>query len=205
MPRPPERSDEEIVRSVRAGDASAAAMLLDRHLPTLRARTRGRMPRALQAKVGASDIVQDALIAAFMGLGEFEDRGDGSFQRWLRQILEHKILDAERRFVGADKRSVSREARFRTDTSGVASGLASAAPSPSAEVAGAEQSAALRAAVDSLAEDYRTVIRLVHHEGLTLADAGTSMGRSAEAARKLYGRALALLADRMGGSQGGPR
>ena len=46
-----------------------------------------------------------------------------------------------------------------------------------------------------------TVIRLVHVEGLTLVDAGARMGRSADAARKLYGRALAAMAERLRGAK----
>jgi DNA-directed RNA polymerase specialized sigma24 family protein len=42
---------------------------------------------------------------------------------------------------------------------------------------------------------------LVHQEGLTLVEAGERMGRSADAVRKLYGRALACLVDRVGGDE----
>ena len=45
-----------------------------------------------------------------------------------------------------------------------------------------------------LPNHYRDVFHMVQVEGLTLAEAGVRIGRSAGAAEKLYGRALAQLA-----------
>jgi RNA polymerase sigma-70 factor, ECF subfamily len=188
----PDESDEEIVRRVRAGDESAARALFDRHLPLLRVAARSRLPRALRGKVGESDVIQEAYLAAFVRLGEFEDRGDGSFRRWLRQILEHKVVDEVRRHVEAGSRDARREVRLGTRAESLAG--ASDQTSPSMQVANAEEAAALRRAVDELPSAYAEVIRLVHQEGLTQVEAGARMGRSAEAVRKLYGRALARLA-----------
>jgi RNA polymerase sigma-70 factor (ECF subfamily) len=193
----PEPSDEEIVRRIRDGDGAAATILFDRHRDTLHAAAERGLRPALRGKVGASDIVQDAYLAAFLDLADFEDRGDGSFARWLRQILEHKILNEVRRHAGVAKRDARREVRLATGTGGAAGTPTSGDPSPSAAVAAAEQTAAVRGAIDDLPDDYRTVIRLVHEDGLTLVDAGVRMGRSADAARKLYGRALERMADRL--------
>jgi RNA polymerase sigma-70 factor (ECF subfamily) len=188
----PVPTDEEIVRRARAGDAEAMASLFERHLPTLRAVARRRLPAAMRAKVGESDVVQDAWLAAIQRLPEFEERGDGSFGRWLRQILEHKVVDEVRRHVEAASRDARREIALRTGAEALVG--ASDHTSPSMQVANAEESAAVRRAVDDLPSAYREVVRLVHQEGLTLVEAGARMGRSAEAARKLYGRALAVLA-----------
>jgi RNA polymerase sigma-70 factor, ECF subfamily len=195
-----ELPDEEIVRRVRSGDGSAARSLFERHRPALRAKARARLPAALRAKIDESDVVQDAYLAAFLSLGEFEDRGDGSFAAWLKQILEHKIKDEVRHHAGTAKRDARREVRLPTTADHVAGRGASR--TPSVEAMAAEESARLRAVVDSLPDDYATVVRLVHLEGRTLADAGALMGRSADAARMLYGRAMARLADRLGGGDG---
>ena len=191
-----EPSDEEIVRRVRDGDAAAATILFDRHVDGLREAARRGLPASVRGKVGPSDVVQDAYLAAFLDLGDFEDRGDGSFARWLRQILEHKLLNEVRRHAGVAKRDARREVRLATGTGGAAGAPTSGEPSPSAEVAAAEESAALRAHVESMSDDDRTVIRLVHDEGLTFVDAAGRMGRTPDAVRKLYGRALDRVADR---------
>jgi RNA polymerase sigma-70 factor (ECF subfamily) len=191
----PEPTDEELIRRVRAGDSAASALLFDRYLPSLRAKARQRLPAALRAKVGESDVIQDACVAAFASLADFRDRGEGSFGRWLREILDHKIADEVRRHVGAEMRDARREERLPTsaDVAPPAGGFASLA----SQVVAAEDDARLREAIEELPSDSRAAIRWVHEEGLSLAEAGARMGRSADAVRKLYGRALALLANRL--------
>jgi RNA polymerase sigma-70 factor (ECF subfamily) len=192
-----EKSDEEIVRRVLAGDVEASGLLFGRHLPALRASVRGRLPPLLRGKLGESDVVQETYLAAYLSLGNFEDRGDGSFAAWLRQILEHKLVDEIRRHGEAATRDPRREERLPTDAGIAAPGQ----PTPSVVVAAAEESAAVRAAVAALPSDYAVVIRLIHQEGITLVEAGRRMDRSADAVRKLYGRALACLVDRIGGAE----
>jgi RNA polymerase sigma-70 factor (ECF subfamily) len=191
-------SDEDLVRRVRAGDEAAARLLFERHLPALRASVRGRVPADLRAKLGESDVIQEAYLAAYVNLAKFEDRGRGSFNAWLRQILDHKLVDEVRRHHEAAMRDARREERLATD----AAVPEPDQPSPSGIVAAEEESASVRVAVDELPSDYATVIRLVHQEGLTLVETGERMGRTADAVRKLYGRALACLVDRVGDGGG---
>lgn len=193
-------SDEELVRRVRDGDEAAARDLFERHLPALRAKARARLPAALRGKVAESDVIQEAWMAAFLALGDFEDRGDGSFGAWLRRILERKVLDQVRRNLDAGKRDAERQVRLATAAELLTPAIGQ--PSPSAEVADAEEAQRVCAEIDRLPEDYAELLRLVHRDGLSIADAGTRLGRSADAARKLYGRALARLANRLGGTPG---
>ena len=185
-------TDEDLVRRIRAGDEAAARVLFERHLPALRARARSRLPSSLRGKVAESDVIQEAYLAAFVAIGDFEDRGDGSFGAWLRGILERRIINEVRDGVAAAKRDARREVRIPTGTGGA--GAALDQPSPSEEVIADEDAARVRAARASLSEDHRTVIALVHDEGLTLVAAGERMGRSGDATRKLYSRAVAELA-----------
>jgi RNA polymerase sigma-70 factor (ECF subfamily) len=195
MPGPTEPSDEELVRRVREGDEAAAAALFDRHVRGLRAKVRRRLPAALRGRVAESDVVQEAYIGAFVSLAEFEDQGDGSFAKWLQRILRHKLLDEVRRHGRVGKRDARREERLGTGAPVADTGQ----PSPTAEVAAAERTAALAAAIDELPSDQATVLRWIHQEGLTLVEAGARMGRSADAVRKLYGRALVRLGARLPG------
>jgi RNA polymerase sigma-70 factor (ECF subfamily) len=191
----PESADQELVRRVLAGDEVAARLLFERHLPALRAKAHAQLPGELRGKVGASDVIQDAYLTAYLRLGDFEDRGDGSFGRWLRGILEKKVLEEVHRHLDVAKRDARRSARLRTgDADELPSPLRA---SPSEEVIAREDADELRRAIDSLPEDYAAVLRLVHLEGRTLVEAGERMGRSADAVRKTYGRALSRLAARM--------
>ena len=190
-------TDEDLVRRVRAGDEAAARLLFERHLPALRARARARLPAAIRGKVAESDVIQDAWLAAFLDVGKFEDRGDGSFGRWLRGIVENKIREEAHRHLDAAKRDARRDARLLTDE---ARSIPSHGQSSPSEAAMAGESAAeLRSVIESLPEDHATVLRLVYLDGLTLVQAGERMGRSADAVRKTYGRALTRLAEKMRG------
>ena len=191
-----EPSDEQLVRRVRDGDGDAARVLFDRHAASMRAQVRRKLPGELQAKVGASDVIQEAYLAAFLRLTQFEDRGDGSFARWVRGILDHKLLDEVRRHGEAQKRAAARETRIRTRDE--SPGFAEPRRTPSEEAVAAEDTNLLRAKLEGLPEHHRTILRLVHDEGLTLVDAGARMGRTPDAARMLYGRAVAKLTKLIG-------
>lgn len=204
VPDAPEPSDEDLVRLIRGGDEAAAAVLFDRHATTMRAAAQRGLPASVRGKVGPSDVVQDAWLAAFHDLSEFEDR-EGSFARWLRQVLEHKLLNAVRHHAGAARRDARRDVRIPTQTGAAAGAPTSGDPSPSAEVAAAEELSAVRALVATLAPDDRTVLRLVHEEACSFVDAATRMGRSPDAVRMLYGRALERLADKLGPRERGSR
>jgi RNA polymerase sigma-70 factor (ECF subfamily) len=194
---PDEPSDQELVRRARGGDSAAAGLLLERHGAALRARVRRRLPRALRAKIGESDVVQEACLAAFLHIEEFEDRGEGSFRGWLGTVAERKVLDELRRFAGTDKRNLAREVGGATTGARVAT---SGDPSPSAAAIVNEESARLAAAMERLSTEHREVIRLVHELRLPLAEAGARMGRSADAVRKLYARAVLALGEHLGGA-----
>jgi len=196
-----EPSDEELVRRFRAGDETAARDLFERHADELRARVARNLPRAMRPRVAASDVVQETWLAAFLRLEGFEDRGDGSFRRWLGTIVENKVLDEVRHHVGAGKRDVRREIDVQ---SGIVR-LAGASPerSASADLRDAEDKAQVERAMSALPDAQREVMRLVHEERLTVEQAASRMGRSLAAARKLYARAVLRLAQEVGGASAG--
>jgi RNA polymerase sigma-70 factor (ECF subfamily) len=194
---PSDDDEEELARRVRAGDEEAARVLFDRLRPRLRAYVRRRIPQSLKAKVGESDVIQSAYLAAFLNIAEFEDRGDGSFARWVASILDHKVLDEVRRYVDTEKRSVAREERLRTTSAPPRT--RARIPSPSAAAIDAEERARVESAMELLSPDHRTVLRLIHERGLTLEEAAAEMGRSSEAVRKLHARAVVALGEKLAG------
>ena len=196
--RPP--TDEELVRRANAGDEAATRELFERHVAALRARVRRGLPPALRAKVAESDVIQDAYVAAFLKLGEFEDRGDGSFARWLHVVLQRKLLNEVRRHVGGKKRDARREMAAGSSVVRIAG--ASSDPSPSVAAADAEDRARVAAAIESLPGAQRDALRLVHEERLSYEDAARRLERTPDAVRKLYGRAVLALAVILRDTQG---
>lgn len=189
-------NDEDLVRRIRGGDDLALKALSDRYAARLTRRVQQRLMPGMRRKVAASDILQEAYLSALPRLGDFEDRGEGSFGRWFGRIVEVKIADAVRRHVQAAKRGVRREvtrsARCPTNR------FAGQAPSPSQVLVGAELKEAIRAALEELPEDSRLVIDLLQEERLSLEEAADRMGRTKEAVKKLYGRALSRLEELAG-------
>lgn len=187
--------DEALAARVRDGDEAAASLLFERHVERLRAQVRRQLPARLGRKVAESDVIQEAYLAAFRRLADFEDKGEGSFGRWLRGILEHKIHDEVRRHLERERRSVRREVSRdrRPDTDALPRGGAS----PSAQAVAQETRETVLRALERLPEDYQRVLRLVHDDGLTVPEAAARIGRTSEASRKLYSRAVSKLAEEM--------
>ena len=185
-------TDEDLALRAREGDEVAFRVLFDRHSEALRRQIQRRLPPLVRRRVAESDVVQMAYLGVHRGLDRFESRGDGSFRAWLGQIVENKVLQVVRGYVETGKRAVGREesGSFRQRVPHAHG----AVPSPSAVAVGEELRVRIEDGIAALPPDYREVFQLVQSDGLTLAQAGVRMGRSAAAAEKLYGRALARLA-----------
>ena len=63
----------------------------------------------LQAKAGASDLVQEAFVEAQRIFSRFHGQSGSELLGWLRGILLNKIAHFHRKYNGTDKRQVSRE------------------------------------------------------------------------------------------------
>ncbi len=182
-------TDEALIRRVRDDrDERAFETLFERHAADLAARVRRILSPALRRRVSVADVLQEARITAFAGCARFEPRGEGGPRKWLLRIAELKARAAFRRHAGTAKRAAVREVPRggRRDTSG----FAALGPSPSETASAREQHDAALRALEALPPDYREVLRLTRMEGLSLAEAGTRMGRTREAVKKLSGRAM---------------
>ena len=187
-------SDErDLLSRFRAGDEEALRRLLDRDGAALRAHIERCLPAYLRRRVSTSDIVQEAGIVAFRRCGDFEDRGDGSFRKWVKGIAEKKVRAAIERHLETAKRAAGREVS-RTHRKGTAQ-FASREPSPSQAAIGAELAEFALEAMRALPKDHREVLRLAREEQLPLREVADRMDRSYEATRKLYARAIRRFAD----------
>jgi len=149
----------------------------------------------LRAKGGASDLVQETFIEAQRDFGHFRGNSANEFRGWLRRILLHNLGAFTQRYRDAGMRDVGREVGLLPDGSqgGPADGLAAGSATPSDVAMAQEQSLALQGALDRLPDDYGRVIRLRYDDNLTFERIGQEMGRSPEAARKLWARAMDCL------------
>src|SRR5262245_61746102 len=93
-----ERTDDGsgLLARARAGGGEAWADLGARHHAGLRLFLRARLGRALALRVDAEDLAQEAWLRALAALPSFEERGPGSFARWLRTLALNALADAAR-------------------------------------------------------------------------------------------------------------
>ncbi len=183
-----ESPEHDLVRRAKAGDAAALGELFDQYVGGVAALVRRRLPLALRRKISVSDIVQETRIAAFDNCGAFEDRGDGAFRAWLTGIAEMEVRRTIRHYAATAKRAAGRE--VTRGGRGETAGFAAHGSSPSEVAIASELHARALSALETLPEDYREVLRLTQFDGRTLREAAERMGRSREAVKKLYGRAM---------------
>jgi len=193
----------DLVARFRQGDESAFRELYLRYEGLLLRRVERLLPGRLSRKVAVSDVLQESALVAFTRRGDLLHTDERAFRSWLLGIVEYKVRETVRRHEGAAKRSALREvthgARHRTDA------VAARQASPSEAAVGAEVRAIAGEALAALPADYREVLRLAQEEHLGLRDAAARMGRSHEAVKKLYGRALARFREEFERRGGGER
>lgn len=146
----------------------------------------------IKVKASVSDLVQESFLEAKRDFGQFKGRSPEEFQAWLRRLLLNNVANVIRSYRGTDKRNVSREVAY-LDGGYRKQLLASEQQSPSSIVAKNERFDALAAAMKRLPEHYQEIIQCRNYERLSFDDIGKRMGRSAEAARKLWARAVEIL------------
>jgi RNA polymerase sigma-70 factor (ECF subfamily) len=153
----------------------------------------------LQAKGGASDLVQETFLEAQRDFARFAGESEDELLAWLRQMLVNNLLNFTRRYRGTAKRKVGREIALQTDSSSTAPTPAPSAAglSPSGQAMEHEQAHALEQALGRLPDDYRQVILLRYREEHTFEEIGRMMNRSPNAARKLWLRAVERLQQEM--------
>jgi RNA polymerase sigma-70 factor (ECF subfamily) len=150
---------------------------------------------ALQGKGNASDLVQETFLLAQRGVGGFRGRTASEWRVWLRSILIHSLAKERRRFGATAKRTVQREV---TIPDAMKFECAADNETPSRNLAQQEREAALFEGMERLPEHYRNVVVWHHRERLSFEEIGRRSGISAEAARKLWMRALGRLRKELG-------
>jgi len=190
----PESGDTlDLIERARGGDCQALNELFKRHHGLMVELARRKIGPRLRQKEDADDLAQTTFREATRDIRQYQYRGEGSFLRWLVQILQNKIRD-KAEYYGATKRDIGRERSGETQV-GDSEDLQRFDP-PSRDLtvtqtlAREEEFAILRSALDELSPDHRKAITLVFFQGLSLREAGEQMeGRSEDAVRMLLRRA----------------
>lgn len=207
----PEGSDPEfssniaqLIDSAREGSQLALGKLLEVCEQYLMAIGNQELRRGLNAKVAASDLVQETFLKAHCDFETFQGSTKAELLAWLRRILMNSLFNHARRFRGTKKRNLSQELPLDTDQSraGMAGSLVADVKSPSRYAIANEEARWVELALQRLPEDQQQAIRLRTQLGISFAEVGLQMNRSAEAARKLWSRGIERLQEELENCRG---
>jgi RNA polymerase sigma-70 factor (ECF subfamily) len=192
-----------LIDAARRGQDAARARLLERYREYLRLLARTCLARRLRPKLDASDVVQEAFLKAHARFHQFLGRTDAEMAAWLRRILANCVVDFGRRYARNEGRDVAREKSLEEEldrsSKAIAAFLEASHTTPSGAAERGELSVAVADALARMEDDDREVIVLRNFEDLEWGEIGRRMGRSPDAARKLWARALTRLRPLMGG------
>ena len=188
---------QELVILAKEGDDSALEQLYRVYGERVRRIIRLRMGREIRPRLDSMDLVQDALLSALGGLGDFTYKNEGDFLRWLSRIAQNALRDNLDKLHAA-KRDIRKEVRrvdFNPTTGGgfVAAAVPIEATTPSVIMSRKEDLDKLEKAIDELKPEYREVIILTKIEGLSYREIGSRLSKSPDAVRMLVPSAMAEL------------
>lgn len=193
MSDPRSESTQELILRLRRGDDAARELLFARYLPVLRRWGRGRLPAWARGNADTDDLVQVTLLRALNQLGRLEVEREGAFLAYLRQALVNGVRDEIRR-------TARRPAAVELDPE-----LASGERSPVEAAIGSELLERYERALSTLTREEQEAVILNVEFGYRHAELADALGApSANAARMRAARALARLAEAMGGREGEP-
>jgi RNA polymerase sigma-70 factor (ECF subfamily) len=191
-PQPPaDPADEELVRELAAGSASALADLYDRW---------GRRAYSLARRICADealaeDVVQEAFVAVWREPGRF-DAARGSFGTWLLTLVHHRAVDTVRRESAAQRRGE----RVQDDPA------TASASGPGADQAALEAISAghVRDALAQLSSAQREALALAYYGGYTQREVAAMTGVAMGTVKSRMFTGLRRLRDLLGPSLDDP-
>lgn len=175
-----------LLQRARTGDEAAIEHLFARCFPALSRWARGRLPRHARDLAETQDLVQETLMRTFKNLDNFEHRGEGALQAYLRQALMNRLRDEVRR-VGR-----------RGEHDELPETLVDREPSPLEALIGRDATERYERALDRLKPDDREALILRLELGYSYEQLTEALGKpSVGAARKTLERAVVRLAVEM--------
>jgi len=191
----------QFIDAVRRKEPEALAAFLDEHRLQLLAYIERRLGPALRRKVEPDDILQETSAEALRSLptADLETREPFS---WLCHLAEHRIIDAQRKFFGSQKRAAGREVPLQSpaDSSGpgIVNLLVASMTTASQAFSRDQKQLRLLEALAKLPEESREALRLRYVEGLPSKTIAEQLGKSDGAIRVMLTRSLAKLQELVG-------
>jgi RNA polymerase sigma-70 factor (ECF subfamily) len=198
-----------LLERARAGDPDARNAIFARHRQRLCRMVEMRLDQRLQARLDASDVIQDAYLEVMTRLDAYLRDPKLPLFLWLRLVVGEQLIRLHRHHLGTQKRDAALEVSLYRGALPAASSAALAAQllgqhtSPTQAAVRAERLLRLQGALNSLDPMDREVLSLRHFEELNRAETAQALGIAEGAAAKRYLRALKRLKEALANLPGG--
>lgn len=189
---------QALVARIRQHDVQALGEYIEAHRRPLLAYIERHLGDGLRRKVEPEDMLQELSADSLRSLAQYDLEERDPFG-WLCQVAERRIIDAHRRFFGAQKRAAGREVSIHgggsadTSRAGLVDLLVASMTSASRAVSRDEKQIKMMAALENLSEEQREAVRLRYLEGWPSKQIADHLGKSDGAVRVMLTRALAKL------------
>lgn len=178
-----------LLQRAQNGDNDALSKLMEQYRDYLLLLANQRMPSELRSKFGASDIVQQSMLAIHQQLPQFRGTSEAEFKGWVRAIVQNHLLNTKRSYKATQRRQTDQEVRLAASDNGH-SDLRDPDRTPQAAALLKELASELELALGQLSEPHQQVLRLRNWREMSFGEIGQQMSCSADAARKLWFRAF---------------
>jgi len=194
--------DPALVAQVKNHDVTALAQYLAEVRKPLCAFIERQLGPALRRKIEVDDVFQEVSVEAVRALAEADFTHREPFN-WLCQMVEHRIIDAHRRFFGAQKRDAGREVPLGGGAAdsrhaAIIDLLVASMTSPTAALSRKGHEVRLLQALAELPAEQREALKLRYIDGLPSKDIATRLGKSDGSVRVMLTRSLARLQQILG-------
>ena len=195
---PPQDETERLLGQIREGDLLAQEVLLQRYVDRLKRAVAFRMDPRLCKRLGASDIVQEALIDASRKLPEYTNSRPLPFYPWLRRLAMERLAQAHRYHLRSSVRTLRQEEPDHLpipDESAIllAERLISIEGTPEAAVLREENRLLLLEGFGQLSNLDQEILAVRYWEGLPFDEIGQLLGVRLSAVKMRHLRAIQRL------------
>lgn len=181
-----------LLERLRGGDRDALEELLARDLEWIRGYVRRRLGPALRSRLESADIVQEAVVEFLRHGPPFLVSDQQQFRRLAARVVQN-VIGHQYDWFTAQRRELQRERPLPSEDI-LDLDARRGEGTPSREADRREREACVRLGLELLEAQDREAILLREWKGHSLAEIGTQLGITEDAARMRYNRAVQRLA-----------
>jgi RNA polymerase sigma factor (TIGR02999 family) len=186
-------AETSLIQRAKAGGVDAWEKLIVRYQFSLQDYIQCRYSHCLSAFVSPEDILQEALLQAWLDIKSLKQTTPSSFFAWLKAVADRRVCDtlkAQRRQKrgGQLRRATNSTVHAGSGWHDLLDALPAEAKTASSILSRKETARALQVAVSLLPDDQQTALRMHDLEGKTLGETADAMNRTSAAIRGLLHR-----------------